>query len=112
MVVKYYNWGGVAGGGGSNPSSPLSSNYGPPQPFVGTVAVGGTTITFSASTKSVTVRNTHDTATLEYSLNGGIVWQEVEPHGEKTEFVSITFLMLRRVGGTVVTYEVVGVLTS
>ena len=110
MVVKYYRWGQIEGGGGSSPSSPAASGYGPPEPFIGTVAVAGTTITFSSSTKSVTVRNTHDTAQMEYSLDGGTTYQDLGPHGEKTETVSSSSILLRRVGGVVVTYEVVAVL--
>ena len=113
MTTKYYEWGIRKGGSNTNgPVIPAEASYGPPDPFTGTVALGGTTITFVTATKQVTVRNTHDTAPLEYSYDGGVTWLLLGPYGSTTEEVSIADLDLRRVAAAAVTYEVIAVLTS
>jgi hypothetical protein len=114
MTTKFFEWGNASGGSGSGgaPSAPAESNYGEPEPYTGTVAAGGTTITFTNATKSVTVRNTNDANDLEYSLDNGVTYMTLGPYAGKTEAASITTLLLRRVGGLAVDYEVVGILTS
>lgn len=113
MTTRFYEWGAQAGGTNpSGPSVPADAAYGPGEPYTGTVGVGGTTITFSNATKSITVRNTHDSNNLEYSIDGGTTWLLLGPYGAVTETVALSSLQLRRVAAAVVTYEVIGIITS
>jgi len=109
MSVLYYKWGVTKGGANpSGPTVPDEANFGPPEQFDGILPVGNTTITFSASTKSVHIINTHDTIALEYSLDG-VTWLGLAPYGEITEPVSVSSLLLRGAGAT---YEITAALRS
>jgi len=116
MTVRYYIFGNEAnqppqsGSGGV----PAEASYGPGEPAVGTLAAGETTITFTNATKRITIRNTHDALSLQYSLDGGGVggtWQLLAPYGEISEPVNLSNLILRNFAAIGATYEVVGVLT-
>lgn len=113
MSVRFYEFGQLSGGSeeSGNVAPPAEASYGAPQPFVGTVGAAGTTLPFAGSTKQVTVRNTHETASMEYSLDAGTIWFGLGSYGGITEEVSIGFLMLRRVDGEV-TYEVNAILAG
>jgi hypothetical protein len=108
MTVRFYEFGRPVGGSssGGGAQAPAEANYGPGETFDGTVAAADTTINFANSSKHVTIRNTHDTASLQYSLDGGVDWFTIGPYGEIGEFISLTSLILRRIGGVAVTYEV------
>jgi hypothetical protein len=115
MSVRHYSWGIRTGGANEDGSAPApaEASYGPPEKFSGTIGAAGVTITFAASTKSVTVRNTHDSAGLQYSLDGGATWFGMQAYGEKTENVNISSMRLRRATpGTAPTYEVIAILTE
>jgi len=113
MTTRFYQWGNQAGGTTPNgPSAPASTGYGVGESYTGTVGAAGTTITFTNSTKSVTIRNTHDSNNLEYSIDGGTTWLLLGPYGSITESVTLTSIRLRMVAAAVVTYEVIGIITS
>ena len=111
MSVKFYQFGVAVGGtdasGGT--AAPETALWGEPETFEGTVGAGGVTINFSSSTKGVTITNTSDLVSLEYSLDGGSTWLELELSGSIHENVSVSSLRLQRVT-TDCTYEVVGTL--
>jgi hypothetical protein len=111
MGVSIYNWGQGSGGSGSSgtPAAPAAAPYGPPDQFEGTLA-GATTITFTRSTKRITIRNTDDSNSLEYSLDGS-TWFAIGAYGSISEPFQVASLQLRPVAGTP-TYEVVAVLSS
>lgn len=115
MSIRHYEWGLRKGGANEDGSAPAPAEalYGPPEKFRGTIGIAGVTITFAASTKGITVRNTHDSALLEYSFDGGTIWFSMQAYGEKTEYVNVSSMRLRRVApGTAPTYEVIAVLTG
>lgn len=111
MGVKYYIFGNEAnqptqpGSGGI----PTEASYGAGDSEVGTLAAGNTTLTFTA-TKGLSIRNTHDTQALDYSLDGGVTWQLLAPYGEVKESISLTTLIMRNSGAAGTTYEVVAIL--
>jgi len=57
-----------------------------------------------------TIRNIHDSQSIDYSLDGGISWQILASYGEVKESISISSLLLRNTGAIGTTYEVVGIL--
>lgn len=110
MSVQFFDWGAAKGGTSpSGPAIPDTANYGSPEQFSGTLAAGNTTITFSNATKNIHIMNTHDTISLEYSLDSGSTWFGIAPYGDISEPVSVTSLLLR---GTGATYEINAVLGS
>jgi len=114
MTVRYYQFGCLVCGTKPDGSKtiPAAALYGPDDPFTGTLPAGDTTITFTQPTKGVSVRNTHDTQSLEYSFDGGVTWLLLAPYGEIKEFVNVNTLVLRNAGPVGTTYEVVGILTE
>lgn len=111
MTTKYYEWGVVGGGGGG--TVPASSPYGPPEEFAGTLGAGVTTIAFSHDTKRVTLRNTHDSQSLDYSFDSGATYLTAGAGQVIQEWVSIDTLLLQpSVGGQTPTYEITAVLTE
>jgi len=109
MSVQFFEWG-ISKGGMSpsgSPTIPDEAGYGDPETFEGVLAVGDTTISFSKSTKSVHIVNTHDTIALEYNFDG--IWIGLAPYGEITEPVSVSSLLLRGAGAT---YEITAALRS
>lgn len=113
MTVRYYEFGKKVGGteSGGGTAVPAEAPYGPGEPVSGTLIAGNTTITFANATKRVTVRNTHDTQSLDYSLDSGTTWQTLAAYGEISEPVNLSSLILRNTGAVATTYEVVGILT-
>ena len=110
MTVKFYEFGQLVGGTSPDgPIAPAAASYGIGESFEGTVAVVGTTITLANPSKHITIKNTHDSAALEYSFDAGVTWLSLGSYGEIGEFINLTSLMLRRVGAAVVTYEVVAI---
>lgn len=107
MAVKHFIWGEEQGsGGGSGPSIPGSASYGPSEPFEGTLGAGVTTVNFSNFSKHVTIRNTHDTDSLEYSFDAGTTWFMALAYQVIQEPVSVNSVQLRNVGGGAATYEI------
>lgn len=113
MPVKFYSFGRLVGG--VNPdgttTAPPEAEYGPVQSFVGTLVVGITTFTFTATTKSVSVRNTHDLQPLSLSLDAGLTWELLAPYQVLEKAASVTSIQLRDLVGNT-TYEVIGILTE
>ena len=98
MTTRYFEWGALKGG--TTPSGaaiPAAASYGPPDTFDGTLPAGNTTITFTSSTKSVHIMNTHDTLSLEYSFDGGVDWFGIQPYGEVKEPIAVATMLLRGV---------------
>jgi hypothetical protein len=111
----YFEWGNLMGGmtPSGAPVIPAAAPYGPPEEFSGTLGAGVTTITFTQRTKRVTIRNTHDTQILNYSLDGGATWFVSGPYQVVQEWVNITNLQLRpAVAGETPTYEITAVLVA
>ena len=114
MPVNFYEWGHKEGGASTDgaPSAPASAAYGSPDQFEGILGAAITTVSFSSSTKSITVRNTHDSDSLEYRFGSETEWFTIGPYGEVTAPVSVLSMQLRSVGAGNPTYEVLGILTS
>lgn len=114
MSTKYYEWGNFKGGcdcdGGAG--VPAEAPYGPVQDFSDTIAAGATvSISFTNSTKSVKIQNTHDTESFTVSVDGGTTFRTIGPYGEIEEPISVSGVTL--VGGTGnSSYYVRGVLTG
>jgi hypothetical protein len=114
MTVLYHEWGKVVGGvtSGSVPVVTDAASYGPAETFHGILGVGNTTITFSKPTKHVTIRNTDDGDSLEYSFDGGVTWLLAISYQVIQEAVSVSNFLMRNVGAGVASYEIVAVLQS
>jgi hypothetical protein len=112
MGVKHFDWGQATGGlddsGGFIP--PLDADYGNPVLITGTLGGLITTITLPSDTKAVTIRNTSDSNSLQYSYDG-LVWLTLGTYGEQEEPVCTPIILLRAVAGTP-TYEVLAILTE
>lgn len=112
MVTRHYDWG--VNNSGTDDSGattiPLEASYGPPAEIDGTLGALITVIIFSSNTKFITIRNTHDSDSLEYSYDG-LTWLGIGPYGEISEPINIASVALRRVSGSP-TYEVIAALVS
>jgi hypothetical protein len=112
MSTSFYQWGILSGGedpGGGGPPTPSGSDYGPPEQFSGSLTGSVTTLTFSSSTKKVTVRNIDDQNALQYSFDNS-TWFNYSPYGVVQEVVKTTKLYLKSTAGSS-TYEVLGILS-
>jgi hypothetical protein len=118
MTTTYYQWGLLQGGidpATGLPVIPASGGggggvSGVPQQFSGTLGLGVTTITFSDETVGVSIRNTHDSAALEYSFDNA-TWFSCIAYQVIQEGVQIEHLYLRAVAGAP-TYQVLGLLSA
>jgi hypothetical protein len=119
MTVSYYQWGLLEGGidpATGLPVIPVSGGgggggvSGPPEMFSGVLGGGATTITFSAETVGVSIRNTHDSDALEYSFDNA-TWFYCAAYQVIQEGVQIEHLYLRAVAGAP-TYQVLGLLSA
>lgn len=113
MTVKYYEWGVFKGGSGGDPGgvAPASANYGPVATYDGTLGAAVTTVTFSTSAKRIHLMNTHDSRTLQYSLDGGTDWFDLGPYAEVSEWAYVSSIQLRATGGAT-TYALTVTLTG
>jgi hypothetical protein len=120
MTVSYHQWGLLLGGidpatglpvipasGGGGGGGGVS---GPPEMFSGTLGGGVTTITFSAETVGISIRNTDDGNALEYSFDNA-TWFSCIAYQVIQEGVQIEHLYLRAVAGAP-TYQVLGLLSA
>jgi hypothetical protein len=109
MSVRIYQFGVIVGGveadGSTIPSADSAS--GTPDTFEGAVAAQ-TTITFSSTTKSVTIRNTHDTASFEVSLDSGSTWILFASYAAETINAAVASLLIRPVAAAS-SYEITGI---
>jgi len=114
MSVQYYIFGKLVGGStpGGDVIVPAEASYGPPETFRNTMAAVSETVTLSASSKEITVRNVSDAAILEYSFDGGLTYLLLGPYGEKTYDIQVTNIILRDTAGANPTYEIVAALGS
>ena len=105
MSVKFYQFGKIVGGTSDGGAIiPAEASYGSAETYEGTLGVVNTTITPTQATKSIHIINTHDTVTLEYSLDGGVDWFGIAPYGEVKAQVAVISLLLR---GNTATYEII-----
>jgi len=112
MTIKFYTFGNPEGGGGGT-VIPAESDYGESESFEGTIGAAGATISFTRTTKGFTVRNTHDSNTMEFSIDGA-VWHDLGPYAAMTLAAAENSVQLRPYGGGAgpVTYEVIGILSA
>ena len=114
MTVKIYQFGQEVGGtnSGVGASIPASASYGPEQTFENAIAAQAT-LTFDNATKSITIRNTHDTASLQVSFDTGATWIDFGPYAAETLAASVYSLLVRAtVPVEPSSYEITGILTS
>jgi len=105
MSVKFYQFGKIVGGtSGGGTVIPQEAAYGPGETFSGTLGAAVAIITPSQDSKHVTILNTHDNVTLEYSLDGGVIWLGLMPYGQIQVPVAESSIQLR---GNTCTYEVI-----
>ena len=114
MPVKYYEWGILAGGANSDGSAvPITggTDYGTPESFTGlTDGAGVTAIIFSAATKRIRIANVSDQYTMQYSFDN-VNWMNMQSYQIVQENAEITTLYLQSyTAGTLVSYEVTGIL--
>lgn len=120
MTKRFYENGGVVGGMDENGNqlAPTSGGggggggSGPPQTFEGTLAAGTTTINFTNETLNITIRNTHDDQSLDWSVDAGVTWLTIHPGGEITEPFQVDSLQLRNTAAVNTTYEVAASLSA
>lgn len=120
MSTTYYEWGVIAGGidpvtglpvvppsgGGGGSGGGVS---GPPEMYGGTL-LAPVSITFSATTVGISIRNTSDSDALEYSFDNA-TWFSCAAYQVIQEGVQIDVLYLRAVAGAP-TYQVLGLLSA
>lgn len=120
MSTTYYQWGVITGGIDpitGLPVVPPSSGggggggvSGPPEMFSGVLGAPVTTITFSDTTVGISIRNTSDSDTLQYSFDNA-TWFDCIPYQVIQEGVQIDSLYLKAAAGAP-TYQVLGLLSS
>lgn len=112
MSVRFYQFGALVGGTDSSGSAITPDGggggvSGTPEQFSGTLAAA-TTITFSKTTLGIDLRNTHDSASLEYSYDN-VTWFTCNSYQVIQEGAQIDFIYLRPLVGAP-TFELVGLL--
>ena len=84
---------------------------GTPEHFDGTVGTDPVTITPSAETRSILIKNTHDDNVLYVSFNGGSKWFSIDPHDHLEADVKVSSFQVKgSASGT--TYEGIASLVS
>ena len=112
MSIQYFLWGQAAGGTSpSGPTAPPAASYGPPEQFEGNAGLLGDTVTFTRATKWVHVINVDDEFALEVSFDGGATYIIIGSGGDLKEFVQVSSLEVRGVGG-VAAYQISAGLTA
>ncbi len=117
MTTMYYEWGvrksSLSPGGSPTVVPTTVSLAGTSESFIGSLAAGNTTITFTSATKQLTIRNRDDVDTLEFSLDAGGNWHDLGPYAALPLYVSETSILLRPLGAAVgVDYEIIAVLAE
>lgn len=116
MTVSYYQWGMLQGG--IDPATGVPAVItaagggvsGPPEQFSGTLGAGTTTLSFSETTRGVSIRNTSDSDALQYSFDNA-TWFNCAAYQVVQEGVETDFVYLKAAAGAP-TYEVLGILSA
>lgn len=114
MSVKVYEWGNLVGGSdsGGGTAPPAAASFGPVEDFAGILLAGATeVITFTASTKSVKIHNTHGAAAFTVSVDGGVTFRTFETDDQVEEPIAVLSITLVG-GGSDSSYYVRGTLTE
>lgn len=80
--------------------STITVSAGTPEHWNGNAVVGGVTVTFTGTTRTVQIHNANLTYDLQVSFDGGTKWFTIEAGAYFREEMAVTTMKLKGVGGT------------